>query len=174
MATPKKNVAYDLSIGLVNQLDNSAFVVNPTIAAGDFTISKDDGGFVNLANLPVVTPAGSQRVKIDLNAAEMNATRISILGVDAAGNQWNDILIEIDIPAFNELDFSLLNTLVEDYPADATPGNAAELLYLILANVSQFDIVGTNLTARKLDGSAIAAVYNLNDADNPSSRERTS
>lgn len=97
MAEPVKGQAYEFPVGLDSVL-GTGFQVNPTIAAGDFTISKDFGTFVNLATLPVVTPAGSTSVKIALSAAEMTADKVFILAKDAAGNEWEEMQAFIDAP----------------------------------------------------------------------------
>jgi hypothetical protein len=65
--------------------------VNPTIAAGDFKIVKDDGSEANLATLPSVSPAGSAWVKVPLSATEMTADRVKIRWSDqTATKEWAD------------------------------------------------------------------------------------
>lgn len=129
MAEPKQATAYVFFLALDDQA-MSAFVVNPTIAAGDFQVSIDGAAFANLATLPVVTPAGSRLVQIDLSAAEMTGQFISLLGVDVAGAQWRDIFVGFDLPeagsddifdalfnnagVLNEVGGSRLITLFED------------------------------------------------------------
>lgn len=83
-------------VALQSTVDGS-FVNDPTIATGDFKISKDGGAYVNLTNLPVATPAGSPGVKIELTDAEIDATNVNIWGVDAAGDEWNDVFIPLSI-----------------------------------------------------------------------------
>lgn len=99
MATPKYGVAYTFYISLVSQADTKLFQNNPTLATGDFTITKDGGASANLATLPVVTPASSRRVKVALSATEMEATDINIMGVDASGAEWCDVSISIQTNA---------------------------------------------------------------------------
>lgn len=99
MAEPVNGVAYTVPAFGLDSVLSASFQVNPTIAAGDFTISKDFGTFANLATLPVVSPSGSSSVKIVLSAAEMTADKIRVLGVDAAGGEWNDIEIILDVPS---------------------------------------------------------------------------
>jgi hypothetical protein len=101
MALPKKGVAYEYFLSLVDALDAESFKAAPTIAAGDFQISKDGGAFANLATLPVVEPAGSIGVKISLSAEEMNADKVMLQGIDQAGNEWFDVMVFIDIPTTN-------------------------------------------------------------------------
>jgi hypothetical protein len=63
---------------------------NPTIAAGDFKISLDDGAFTNLTTLPSVDPASGVQVKISLSAAEAQFTRAVITAIDTATKEWKD------------------------------------------------------------------------------------
>jgi hypothetical protein len=97
MAEPKSGVAYQLFVVLDSRAE-TGFQVNPTIAAGDFQVSTDGGAFSNLDTLPVVTPAGSRTVQVDLSAAEMTGDKVTVLGVDAAGDEWSDIFVFIDAP----------------------------------------------------------------------------
>ena len=108
---PKRGVAYSFSRGLYDATTGGRFRVNPTIAAGDFTISKDSGAFVNLANVPTVSPAGSRRVLFQLTATEMTANRITILGVDQAGGEWTEFMEHIEPEVVTVAD---LPTLVAD------------------------------------------------------------
>lgn len=100
MALPDRGEAYDFYVTLIDEV-TGGFRVSPTIAAGDFQISKDGGAYVNLATLPSVLPAGSVSVKISLSAAEMTADKVTILGVDVAGAEWKDLFSFIDIPVSN-------------------------------------------------------------------------
>jgi hypothetical protein len=92
---PPRGVAYSFSRGLYDATAGGQFRLNPTIAPGDFTISKDNGAFVNLTNLPVVSPPGSVLVLFQLTAAEMTADHIAVLGVDQAGGEWTQFLENI-------------------------------------------------------------------------------
>ncbi len=98
MAEPVKGVAYEFPVGLDSVLD-IGFQVNPTIALGDFTISRDGDVFDNLSALPVVTPAGSTSVLILLSASEMDADKIVIFAQDQAGDEWEEMRVFIDAPA---------------------------------------------------------------------------
>lgn len=90
--------------GTATSIDLSLFEVSwgdvkttPTIAAGDFQISKDDGAFANLATLPAETPASSGSVKVALSAAEMTCGEATIRGVDqTTAKEWMDVVINIE------------------------------------------------------------------------------
>ena len=95
MGTPRKNVAYTFYMALVESSTGS-FKVDPTIAAGDFQVSKDGGAFANLTTTPTVEPSGSVSVKVELSADEMNADKVFITAIDASGAEWNDSIQFID------------------------------------------------------------------------------
>lgn len=98
MAHPVKGVAYEFPpVGLTDVFDPQFFLVNPTIEVGDFKISKDFGALVNLTNLPVVDPAGSFSVKVNLTDTEMDADKIGVFGTDPT-QEWGDINMAIDVP----------------------------------------------------------------------------
>ncbi len=92
---PKKNEAFIKYIGLPSVADDDIFKAAPTIAAGDFKVSKDGGSFANLATLPTVTPAGGEAVKLSLSATEMDANNVAIHCKDAAGTEWKSVFIDI-------------------------------------------------------------------------------
>ena len=71
------------------------FKATPTLAAGDFKIEKDGGTASNLATLPTVVPSGGSSLDIDLSAAETQCAQAVIRGVDAAGAEWDDIVIHL-------------------------------------------------------------------------------
>ncbi len=109
MAEPKKGNPYEFFVSLTDLFDPQFFIVNPTIVAGDFKVSKDGGTFIDLATLPVVSPIPSFSVKINLSAAEMNADKVTLAGRDVTGDQWGDIFAFIDNPVENpESVFDLL------------------------------------------------------------------
>ncbi len=97
MTLLKKNTAYTFYLTLADSASPSSFKANPTIAIGDFKISKDGGAFVNLATLPVVEPASSVMVKVSLSATEMDADKVNVVGIDVAGAEWNDVAYIFDV-----------------------------------------------------------------------------
>lgn len=79
---PTKNTAWSCRITLEDYANPGTFKTNPTIAAGDFKVDIDGGGFANLATLPTVSPAASVAVLVSLSAAEMNGDVITITAMD--------------------------------------------------------------------------------------------
>lgn len=97
--TPKKGVEFIFYAGLPSVASSSIFQSNPTIAAGDFKVSIDGGALNNLATLPAVTPASSKMVKFTLSTSEMNGDNVTVIGSDAAGGEWKDIIVNIQTSA---------------------------------------------------------------------------
>jgi len=96
MNPPKNGVAFTFYACLRDADDNLSFQGNPTIAAGDFKVSKDGGALTDLTTLPVVTPAASVMLKIVLSATEMTADNVTIVGIDqTATKEWADFSLNI-------------------------------------------------------------------------------
>jgi len=88
---PKRAEAFEIDIALEDMANPGSFKVNPTIASGDFKITKDNGALANLATLPAVNPAGSIWVRIALSATEMTADVVSVQCIDqTAAKEWAD------------------------------------------------------------------------------------
>lgn len=97
---PTKNEDFVIYVTLTSTSDPNSFQSNPTIASGDFRISKDGGALANLATLPAVEPASSVLVKIALSATEMNADNIVVVGIDqTATKEWADFSLSIPTTA---------------------------------------------------------------------------
>jgi len=93
-APPIKGQVFSFEVSLVDQSDANTFKANPTLAAGDVTVSKDGGDFANIGTLPTAIQSGKV-LTVTLSADEMNANRIAILFSDVAGAQWQDLLVTI-------------------------------------------------------------------------------
>lgn len=115
---PKRATEFITYVRLTSQANPLLFQVNPTLAAGDVKISIDGGAQANLATLPVVTPAGSTRVKVTVSAAEMTGDNIDIDFIDAAGAQWCDLGLNIQ-PSVQQIDTLASSTV----PVTSVTGN---------------------------------------------------
>jgi hypothetical protein len=83
-------VAVDLFV-VLPAYNGDDYVLAPTIAAGDFQISLNGGTFGNLTNTPTAVPGSSGQVRIQLVAAETEASRIVIRAIDqTATKEWKD------------------------------------------------------------------------------------
>ena len=83
--------------------------------------------------------------------------------------------IPASISALNDISVSdiLTTQMTEAYAADGTAPTLAQAIFLIQQTIGDFAIAGTTITTKKLDGSATAATYTLDDGTNPTSRTRT-
>lgn len=140
-----------LYVGLIDQANTKLLKASPTIAAGDFQISKDGGAFANLGTLPTVTPAAGRSVKITLSQAEVNADNIVVQCVDAAGAEWCDLMLNIQTVArqFDDLAF----------PATSGRSIIVDANGLVDANMVKAGPTGsgTAQTARDIGGAVPAA-----------------
>lgn len=93
---PVNGTAFICYVSLQDLATPGSMKANPTIAAGDFQISKDGGAFANLATLPTVTPAAGRAVKISLSAGEMTADSVVIQCVDQTSpKEWADLVFNV-------------------------------------------------------------------------------
>jgi hypothetical protein len=101
-------------------------------------------------------------------AALNNLSNAQLTAAIAAGDDATLAAIAaLTIPTAAENSTAVWTTaLTEAYRATGAQGTAAQLLYELLANLTDFSISGTTKTARKLDGTA-AKTYTLNDATSP-------
>jgi len=95
-ASPIKNEAYTFMLGLSSFSSSGKFVSNPTIASGDIQISQDGGALTNIANLPTST---GKVVSVALTASEMNADNVTIVFSDQSGDEWQDVVANIQTVA---------------------------------------------------------------------------
>ena len=119
MAEPKRGVAFTFTLAVTDSANRPQLKVNPTLATGDFKVSKDGGALANLTTLPSVSPASSRLIAVALSATEMTADRVDVQAVDAAGAEWDETLISI-ITTVSVID-DLAGTATGE-PAQGTPG----------------------------------------------------
>ncbi|MCB7129958.1 MAG: hypothetical protein J3T61_10530 [Candidatus Brocadiales bacterium] len=164
---PKKNVAYEFDIALIDTANPGSFKANPTLAAGDFKVSIDNGALANLATLPVVSPASSIVIKIVLSQAEMNGDKILVQCIDAAGDEWNDVFIFIDasVVTVDDLVRSTTPANALDVTAAGNAGidwgnieNKATVNDLSGTDIKLVDTTTTNTDMRGTDSAALASV----------------
>jgi hypothetical protein len=97
---PKKNQAFQIGVSLWDTNNPGRLKTNPTLASGDFKISKDFGAFADLATLPTVAPASGAQVKIELSSTEMNADNVFVKWQDQTSpSEWDDDYITINTTA---------------------------------------------------------------------------
>ncbi len=93
---PVKNEDFEIQVALEDYANPGNLKSSPTLASGDFKVSKDGGALSNLTTLPVNEPASSVLVTIALSSTEMNADVVSVVCIDQTSpKEWADLVISI-------------------------------------------------------------------------------
>ena len=147
--------------------------------AGNITgyISKD-GGSATVTNDTNPTELDATNLKglyaFDTTQSETNCDLFSLSPVSATANITLEPVVAYTITAPPTVADILTTQMTESYAADTVAPTLAQSLFSLLANLREFAITGTTVTAKKLDKSTTAETYTLNDAENPTSRTRAS
>ena len=91
---PVKGVAYTFFISLVSQADTDIFQKTVTLAAGDVKVYQDGVLDGNIDTLPVEIGATGV-LNVTLSIAEMTADIVTVAFCDAAGDEWQDAVVDI-------------------------------------------------------------------------------
>lgn len=126
-----------------------------------------------------VTLVATTTTNTDMRGTDSAATAANLATVDT---NVDAILVDTgttipaQITALNDLSFNDIWTtqLTESYSSDGTAPTPAQALFLTMQNLQEVSYAGTVQTVKKLDGSATAATYTLDDATNPTSKTRAS
>ena len=173
--TPKKNTQFICYIGLPSVANADNFQTNPTLAAGDVTVSVDGAAAANITTLPSADPAGGKRIKVTLSADEMNGDNIQVLFSDVTGGEWKDVLINIQT-TLNQVDSlslestvsALLTTAVADStPAEGARPSVAQGMLMVTRLLTEAVAAAGTLTVYKEDGVTPVMTFTLNDPTNP-------
>ncbi len=186
---PLRAVAYEIYVSLRSQANTKIFQANPTLASGDAKVSKDGGALANLTTLPTVTPAAGKMVKISLSGTEMTADDVTVVLSDAAGNEWCDLVLNIQT-----VDGALPADMVEisgdsgaadslETMLDGTGGNVLKLKQLLIvatSNDSAIDVTGAGTgsgikaTGGTSSGHGILHIFNEDQLERKVDSERSS
>lgn len=91
---PKKNQAWSADFPLDDYNNPGNFKTNPTIAAGDFKYTIDNGTLATAELTVSVSPAGSAVVSLSMTATGMNGDKITIIGQDQTSpKEWSDFFL---------------------------------------------------------------------------------
>ncbi len=164
---PKNAIEWITYISLVSTASRPDLQANPTIAAGDFQVSTDGSAFTNLDSIPVVTPASGVMVKLTLSIAEMTGDNVTVKCIDAAGGEWDDLMLSVH-PATRKmedlafptttgrsLDVSAGGEAGVDWANVGSPTTAVDLSG---TDIQLCDTVTTNTDVRGTDSAALASV----------------
>ena len=174
----KKGEAFTFSVGLLArtgtpQYQDTILQNSPTLAAGDVKVSKDNGTFNNLSNLPAVTPPASKLVQVQMTAAEMNADRVDVLFSDVAGSEWCDLLVMIrtTVRTIDDVLYAAYD-LPDSVSVDGAQPTVQQALYELRQFLFERIVAGTTMSVKKPDGTTTMMTFTLNDAVNPTSLTR--
>ena len=153
MLPPVFGVAFEFDVVLFAQSDNQ-IKTTPTIAAGDFVISKANGATANLTTLPGESPASSGIVRVQLSATEMEADKLTVKWHDAAGAEWHDgaVCIHTAGQTFDTMDSNIDSILTDT-------GTTLDALIQDIPTVSEFN--ARTLVASSYFDPAADAVANV-------------
>lgn len=168
---PLKNTAYTFYASLVSQADTDVFKTSITMTSGDVKVSKDGGSFANIASLPTGLSTGVLHVA--LSQTEMNADNVTVLFHDAAGAEWQDLLVSIDTDTV-QLNDVVISTITDSVPADGSLPTINQALYMIWQFLSEKSVSGTTVTVKKADGSTSLMTFTLDSGSAPTSITRAS
>lgn len=129
---------------------------------GNWEVNDLAGGAVTVVQDDLSTDA--EAVLVD--TAEIGTAGVGLTDLGGMSTAMKaEILVEVQ---------KLLTTqMTESYAADGTAPTLAQALMLIQQSLHEFAIVSTTRTVKKLDGSATAATFTLDDSVNPTSTTRT-
>ncbi len=184
----KKNSAYTYTVALTSQADTDIFKTSPTLAAGDVTVSIDGGNFANVGTLPTQIQS-TGILEGDLTAGEMNGDIIAVRFNDAAGDEWQDLLVVIHTVTTSQVDdlatasaVAALNDvsvtditqrqIPDSVPADGTRPTLEQALYMITQFLYERAVSSTTVSVKKVDGSTELLTLTLDDNTTPTSITR--
>src|SRR3990170_1155530 len=152
---PKQSAEIIFYYGLVDQAARPTFKANPTLASGDFKLSKDGGALANLVVLPTVVGT-SKLVKVRILGTEAGtAANLSVVASDAAGAQWDDVIVNIHTAV------SLMDDIKTDTAAvladTGTDGVVLAADAITSAKIADYAILAVNLGTDALTADKIAA-----------------
>jgi hypothetical protein len=122
MATPIKGSPYTFTLSLFSTT-TSELLTNPTITAGDVSLSTDGGAVASLTTTPSVIPASSGVVEVNLTSAEVGNEHFVVLFEDI-DNEWKTVVYHETValpstggggvsPAVGALDVEIESTELE-------------------------------------------------------------
>lgn len=155
----KYGTEYIFYVGLESVATAGTFQANPTLASGDFKLAKNGGTLANLTTLPTVTPASGKLVKITLSATEMECDNAAVVCSDASGNEWRDLIINIQTAArqIDDLAYGTVSANVVQISGDTTAADNAESFFDGTGYAGTGNVIPTVTAAGLADGAITAA-----------------
>jgi hypothetical protein len=144
-------------VGLYPYVPTGRLQSNPTLAAGDVTISKDGGAFANLGTLPDAEPNSTKSVRVILSQTETNADNLVLLFSDQTDPpEWTDLLINLQTVSGN-FDTLVTGVVVSSIAANAITAAAIADGAIDAATFAAGAITATVIATGAIDADALAA-----------------
>lgn len=190
-----------LAAGVITATSIAADAITDAKVASDVTIASVTGAVGSVTGLTAATvhsdlddiqarlPAALVSGRIDASVGAMAAGVLTATAIAADAITDAKVASDVTIASVtgavgsvtvvsDKTGYTLSATgsaaLTESYAADAAAGTLPQLLYMILAVLTEASVSSTTLTAKKLDGSTTAGTFTLNDATSPTSITRAS
>ncbi len=167
-----KNVASQFVIVFAwdhaNGVPKTGDAANITARISKDSVDSAASNDVNPTEISATTHKG--QYAFTMQQAETNCDLFGLTAVSATA----DIDISPVIIYTKDLGAEFTKQMTESYAADGVAPTPAQALMLIQQVLTEFAIVTTALTVKKLDGAATAAVLTLDDPVNPTAATRTS
>lgn len=148
--------AYQFPAFVVSQADTDVFQTSVTLAAGDVKVSKDGGGYSNIAALPTEVGTDGELTTILSTGETTGATKyITVKFHDAADDEWQDVAYIVP-----------MSTAVTDYATSSALATVDGNVDAILADTGTDGVVLADgaITADKIATNAITAAKVAADA----------
>lgn len=160
---PLRASAFSFEVALVSQADTDIFKTTPTLATGDVTVSKDGGAFANIGTLPSEISDGV--LTVALTGAEMTADRVVVLFNDAAGDEWQDLVVSIHTVTTSQIDdLATAAVATEARLAELDAANVPADVDAVLSDTGTDGVVIATATAQAIADEVLKrAVSNVED-----------
>lgn len=160
---PLRASAFSFEVALVSQADTDIFKTTPTLATGDVTVSKDGGAFANIGTLPSEISDGV--LTVALTGAEMTADRVVVLFNDAAGDEWQDLVVSIHTVTTSQIDdLATAAVATEGRLAELDAANVPADVDAVLSDTGTDGVVIATATAQAIADEVLKrAVSNVED-----------
>lgn len=159
----KYGTEYIFYVGLESVATAGTFQANATLASGDVKLSKNGGTLTNLTTLPTVTPASGKLIKVTLSATEMECDNATVVFSDASGNEWRDLIVNIQTAARQIDDLAYPTTSGRSIDVTTTGevgidwGNIGSPTTSVNLSGTTAGLIDSAITAAKIASDAITA-----------------
>lgn len=164
------------AIGLTSANMDSQLADLPTsselttaLASADDAILATLSTFNDLGEADIRTALGLSTANLDSQLTPLTNLDVAVSTRAVSGNSMTLTVGERNAIA----DAFLARSLgTETYAAQGAVPTIGEALFMLLSSLTQFDVISTTITTKKLDGSTAAMTFTLDDATTPTSRVR--